>query len=377
MPALPPPLIITDPHQLKLLAAELVAAGRFALDTESNSLYVYHHQVCLIQLSTDHHDVIIDPLAFNDLSPLGEVLAREDIEVTIHAAENDILLLHRDFGWTFGRVFDTLWAARILGWPHPGLASILKEHFGIVLNKRMQRTDWGKRPLSSAQLDYARLDTHYLLPLRDHLEQALREAGRWEEAQEVFSELRAIRWEEKPAPTMWRLSGVHHLEPEQQAVLHALFQWREQRARQRNLPPYRVLSNQTLLALAQELPQTEAELRAIPGMPRHLPAYLARKLLVIIQRGRQARPPTPPRASSGSRPDAATQARYEALRHWRTQKAEERGVEPDVILTNSKLMTIARANPISLEALAQLGVLGPWRLQAYGPDILRVLSQAP
>ncbi len=374
MPALPPPLIVTNPHQLKLLAAELAAAGRLALDTESNSLYVYHHQVCLIQLSTDDHDVIIDPLAFDDLSPLGEVLAREDIEVTIHAAENDILLLHRDFGWTFGRVFDTLWAARILGWPRPGLASILKEHFGVVLNKRMQRTDWGKRPLSPAQLDYARLDTHYLLPLRDHLEQALRDAGRWEEAQEVFSELRGIRWEEKPEPTMWRLSGVHHLEPEQQAVLHALFQWREQRARQRNLPPYRVLSNQTLMALAQELPQTEAELRAIPGMPRHLPDYLARKLLRVIQKGRRARPPVPPRASSGSRPDAATQARYEALRHWRTQKAAERGVEPDVILTNSKLMAIARANPASLEALAQLELLGPWRLQTYGPEILRVLS---
>ena len=375
MPQLPPPTLITQPHQLRLLVAELRDAGRFALDTESNSMYVYHEQVCLIQISTDQRDVIIDPLALPDLDPLGDLVARPEIEVTMHAAENDMLLLHRDFGWVFGRVFDTLWGARILGWSHPGLASILQERFGIQLDKRMQRTDWGKRPLSPEQIAYARMDTHFLLPLRDEIEHALREAGRWEEAQEVFSELLEIRWQERAEPTIWRLPGARDLEPQQLAVLQALFQWREQRAQQRNLPPYRILRNDILLALARTMPRTEAAMRAIPGFPRRFPPHLARKLLTIISKARQAPPPQPPQ-HTGQRPDDATLARYEALRAWRTAKAQARGVAPDVVMTNSKLMALARAHPRTLDELAATGLLGPWRLQTYGEDILRVMEEA-
>ena len=370
---LPPPLVITQPQQLQLLVAELEQAGRFALDTESNSMYVYHYQICLIQISTDQQDVIIDTVELNELEPLARLVAREDIEITMHAAENDILLLNKDFGWEFGNIFDTLWGARILGWPHPGLASILKERFGVTLDKRMQRTDWGKRPLSPAQLAYARLDTHFLLPLRDEIEQELRAAGRWEEAQEVFAELRNIRWKEKEPPSFWRISGVRELEPQQQAVFQTLFDWRQRRAQQRNLPPYRILRNEVLLNLARKMPQTEREMRQISGFPHRFPSHLVRKLINSIRRGKKMPPPRKPLRSS-QRPDEPTQARYEALRGWRTQKAQERGVDPDVVLTNDKLLTIARSHPQTVAELKKLGVLGPWRLQTYGAEIIAAMN---
>ncbi len=374
LPELPPPTLVTTPNQLKLLVADLDRAGRFALDTESNSMYAYHYQICLIQISTNEQDYIIDSLALRELGPLGELVAREEMEVTMHAAENDVLLLNKDFGWTFGRLFDTLWGARILGWQRPGLASILQEQFGVTLDKKMQRTDWGKRPLSPRQLSYARMDTHFLLPLRDRIEKELRAAGRWQEAQEVFADLRNIRWQEKDPATFWRLSGVRDLEPQQQAVLKALFDWREQRASQRNVPPYRVLRNETLVALAQEQPQTEAQLMRVKGVPRKFPQHLARKLVGIIRRAKQNPPPVyPARRNTGQRPDEDTLARYEALRQWRTAKARERGVDPDVVMTNSVLMTIAAANPDSLEALQAMTILGPWRLREYGEEMLEIL----
>ncbi len=371
---LPPPLVITEPHQLQMLIAELERAGRFALDTESNSMHAYHYQICLIQISTDERDVIIDPLALRSLEPLGALVAREDIEVTMHAAENDILLLHKDFGWTFGNIFDTLWAARILGWSHPGLASILKERFGIILDKRMQRTDWGKRPLSPEQMAYARLDTHFLLPLRDEMEQELRKMDRWEEAQEVFAELLEIRWQERESLGFWRLPGARDLSSRQQAVLKALFDWREQRASQRNVPPYRIMRNEVLVTLAREEPRTLQALQQTPGFPKRFPPHLARKVLAVIRRGQQSKPPVYPTRPSGQRLDDDTYARYEALRRWRTAKARSRQVDPDVVMTNSKLMTIARANPTSLESLAALQILGPWRFKAYGGEILQVLE---
>lgn len=373
---LPPPTLIETSSQLESLVDDLKQAERFALDTESNSMYAYHYQICLIQISTDTHDYIIDTLKLTDLTPLGELIQRKDIEVTMHAAENDILLLHRDFGWTFGKIFDTLWGARILGWQRPGLASILKEHFGVVLDKKMQRTDWGKRPLTPRQLAYARMDTHFLLPLRDLMECELREAGRWQEAQEVFAELTKIRWREKEPPSFWRLHGVRDLEPQQQSILQALFQWREQRASQRNIPPYRVLRNEVLLELARTAPTNVDDLLHTPGVPRRFPAHLARKLVNIIRRAQTAPPPSYPISHfSGPRPTSEAIARYEALRNWRTAKAAARGVDPDVVMTNDVLRTIANANPASMEDLQNLGILGDWRLREYGAEILQVLAK--
>jgi ribonuclease D len=220
------------------------------------------------------------------------------------------------------------------------------------------------------------MDTHFLLPLRDRIEQELRAVGRWEEAQEVFATLTRIRWHEKEPVSFWRLSGARDLEPQQQAVLNALFDWREQRASQRDVPPYRVLRNEALVALARTLPRSEAELMRVPGVPRRFPSHLARKLVGIIRRAQKASPPLPPvRQSSGRRPDDNAMARYEALRQWRTAKAVERGVDPDVVMTNNVLMTIANAGPSNMGDLRALDVLGSWRLGEYGPDILRVISK--
>jgi len=375
LPQLPPPHHVTTPDQLAQMVSELREAQRFALDTESNSLYAYYYRVCLIQISTDTADYLLDPLVIDDLDPLGELVVDPQIEVTMHAAENDLLLLHRDFDFVFGQVFDTLWAARILGWSKPGLASILKEHFGVVSNKKMQRADWGKRPLTEEQLQYARLDTHYLLPLRDQIEHDLRNAGRWEEAQEVFGSLIDIRWEEKEPPTLWRISGTRDLSPQQLAVLKALFDWREKRAQQRNVPPFKIMRNETLVTLAQEQPTNEKALRRIPSVPNRLPNHIARQLLQAIRRGQDMPAPSPPvRTTNNNRPTDAEQARFERLRTWRKEVASQRGVEADVILTNQVLMALARAYPGNLEEMGSFDLMGDWKLNNYGPRILKAMA---
>ncbi len=370
---LAPPHLIQSPEALDALLADLAGVQRCALDTESNSLYVYYHHICLIQLSTEQADYLIDPLAIPDLAPLRAWIAEHPIEYTFHAAENDLLLLHRDFDFTFARIFDTLWAARILGWRRPSLATILEERFGVHLDKRWQRANWGQRPLSPELLHYARLDTHYLLPLRDMLAEELQRQGRWQEAQGVFTELTAIRWQEKEPHTMWRLRGVRSLSEREQAVLKALFDWREKQAQRRNLPPYKIMRNDTMLELARLQPATLPQLHQIKGISRRLPKSVAQRLLRVIKQGQRAPIPAPPAANhTGSRPSPAESALYDRLRGWRRQMAEQRGVETDVILTNDVLMTIARRRPQSMDELAALGVLGPWKLEHYGPAILKL-----
>ncbi|NOZ70800.1 MAG: ribonuclease D [Chloroflexi bacterium] len=375
-PLLPPPQVIDTPQALTTMLAQLQGVQRCALDTEANSFFAYYHQVCLIQLSTEEQDYIIDPLALPDLEAFRQWIEDTDIEFTFHAAENDLLLLHRDFGFRFSKVFDTLWAARILGWQHPSLAAILAEHFQVKLDKRWQRTNWGKRPLAPEQLDYARLDTHFLLPLRDLLEKELRQHQRWEEAQDIFAELTEIRWEEKPPPTFWRIKGARDLLPREQAVLAAVFEWREAQAQRRDLPPFKVLRNEIMLQLAQIQPQNLTELFQIPGFPQRMPNSVAKRLLRAIQRGRQAAPPAPlPRVSSGTPPTEQEIHLYERLRAWRSQRAQRRGVESDVILTNQKLMILARTRPQTLKELQALQVMGPWKTKNYGPELLELLQK--
>ncbi|MCO6450821.1 MAG: HRDC domain-containing protein, partial [Caldilineales bacterium] len=278
----------------------------------------------------------------------------------------------RDFGLRFRRVFDTLWAARVLGWPRVGLASILEDRFDVQLDKRMQRTDWGRRPLNSAQLEYARLDTHFLLALRDEQEEALRERKRWREAQDVFAGFSDIRWEEKDPPTMWRLSGVNDLEPQQQAVLGSLFDWRETNAQRRDVPPFKVLRNESLMELAVVQPRTVDQVRQVKGVSNRLADRTANAILKAIQAGQRRQPPAPPERNHNQRPDDETLARYERLREWRTRTAETRGVDPDVVLTNQVLMEIARSKPADLASLTACKSLSPWKLDAYGVEIVAI-----
>ncbi len=372
--SLPPPILVDTPAAFASFLEALAQAERLALDTESDSLYRYFHKVCLIQVSTAEADYLLDPLRLPDLQPLGKFLADPAVEKILHAAENDIVLLKRDFGFAFDHVFDTMLAARILGRRNVGLAALLEECFGVVLDKRSQLTDWGRRPLTREQLSYARLDSRYLLPLRDLLVQELQARRRWREAQEAFAELAGLEYVEKPFDPdgFWRSKVVRDLRPDELAVFRELYLWRDQQARALDLPPFKVLTDQVLAQLSREQP---ARLADLPLNARQADRF-GSAILAAIRRGRSATPPPLParRANGQGRPDPAVSARYDRLRAWRAQRAEARGVDPDIVLNNEALMTIARACPTTLEALAALGILRPWKLEEYGPELLRITA---
>lgn len=370
------PVLVDSPAAFATLLETLAGEPRLALDTESDSLYRYFHKVCLIQISTATTDYLLDPLRLTDLQPLGRFLADAAVEKVFHAAENDILLLKRDFGFQFRNVFDTMLAARILGRRSVGLAALLDAHFGVTLDKRVQLTDWGRRPLTRQQLSYARLDSHYLLPLADLLTRELRARHRWREAQEAFAALPDLTYVEKPFDPdgFWRSKAVRDLQGNELAVFRQLYLWRDRQARALDQPPFKVLTDETLGQLSRQRPTRLSDLSLSPRLvDRFGPALLA-----TIARGRAELPPQPPsrRANGEGRPDPATSARYDRLRAWRARRAAERGVEPDVVLTNETLLLIARACPATLDALAALGALGPWKLEEYGPDLLQVLAES-
>ncbi|HRE47530.1 MAG TPA: ribonuclease D, partial [Aggregatilineales bacterium] len=190
--SLPPIQMIDSDQSLLRLVERLANEALIAVDTESNSLYAYYERVCLIQISTQTGDWVIDPLALDDLSPLGTIFADPHIEKVFHAAEYDLMCLKRDYEFIFLNLFDTMVTARILGRKAIGLGSLLEDYFDLHMDKRFQKANWSERPLPKDMLRYAQKDTHYLPALRDKLYEELVGRGLLEEALDVFATFAAL-----------------------------------------------------------------------------------------------------------------------------------------------------------------------------------------
>lgn len=374
---LPPPVWVSTPSALRSLANELQSNSLVAVDTESNSLHAYRERVCLIQFSTAQNDFVVDPLAIKDLSPLAPLFANAQIEKIFHAAEYDLICLRRDYSWTFNAVFDTMVAARTLGWQQMGLASILESEYGVKLNKRHQRANWGKRPLTADQLSYARLDTHFLISLRNKLAAELKAKACWDEALEEFERLTHLNGaaaSDFDPSSFWRVSGARLLTARQAAVLRELYVYREQVAMRLDRPPFKVMGEQTLLAMARQQPKSLQDLAAIAGMSDGQVRRHGAAVLQAVERGLSA----PGQHPSAHEPrDEAVIERFDKLRRWRKQRAQERGVESDVIMPRDVLWELARRVPKTTDDLEHVAGFGPVRRKKYGEDILSVLHSTP
>jgi ribonuclease D len=371
--SLPKPILITRPDALRQMVNKLSSEPILAVDTESNSLYAYQERVCLIQFSTPQDDFLVDPLALDDLSPLESLFADPHIEKIFHAAEYDLITLKRDYKFDFENLFDTMIAARILGWEEIGLGSILKAEFDVELNKRYQRANWGKRPIPPEMLAYARLDTHYLIPLRFRLKSELKSNGRWPLAEEDFARLRHVNGrdpQDQPEPC-WRVRGAYDLNPQQAAVLLELCRYRTKVAKSINRPVFKVIGDRTLLAIAEMCPRSEGELKVITALsPKQCQRHAA-GLLRAVEGGLKTEPVYPPRTP---RPNELYLLRLETLRNWRKMTAKEMQVKSDVVLPRDVMNAIAAHDPANHDELAELMDQVPWRLDRFGDQILGTLS---
>jgi ribonuclease D len=366
-----PPTLIQAPEELHHILPELQRQPRMAVDTESNSLYAYRERVCLIQVSIPGADYLIDPLALSDLAPLGPIFESPHIEKVFHASEYDLLCMKRDFGFTLNNLFDTRVACRTLGCKQTGLGDLLQEAFGVTLDKRYQRANWGKRPLPTDLLDYARFDTYYLLPLRDRLEAALEQAGRIQECSEATLHQAHIALNHQDQPQgFWGISHARQLGPTETAILRELYFLRDKHAARLDRPVFKVMDDKTLVEIARQRPTTQAALADVPGMTVRQVERYGEDILAAVQHGLTAPHPRRPHAEHA---DQKALARYETLRQWRKRAAAERQVESDVILPREVLWEIARAAPREMMDLEPLMSPLTWRFQAYGPAILHAL----
>jgi ribonuclease D len=370
--ALLPPVWVDRQPLFDKMIKDLSVQPRIAVDTESNSLHAYREQVCLIQFSTPTTDYILDPFVFNDLSALGPLFSNPAQEKIFHAAEYDLICLTRDFGFEFANLFDTMYAARVLGYALVGLDNILAEKLGIKVDKRHQKADWGARPLTPAQIDYARLDTHHLFRLRDILEKELIEKELLELAREDFA--RACKVDlprDRVNGASWRrFSARKDLSLRELTILSELCGLRDHIAEHLDRPPFKVMDDDTLIAIARNLPEKDVDLAGIGLSPKQIRLW-GNGILEATQRGVHAPLVTREQAR---RPNDAVLKRLEKLKNWRKSTAKNMGVESDIVLPKVYLNLLAEKPARNIQELETSLADSPWRFHHFGTQILKILG---
>lgn len=244
--------MISNDSELSELIDRLRPLPQIAIDTEADSLHSYFEKLCLIQISTETEDVLVDPLAGIELRPLYEVLA--DKRLILHGADYDLRLFNRLGHFPATDIFDTMIAARLCGYQELGLAALVARHFEVILSKASQKANWAMRPLPQQMLDYAVCDTKYLAPLAAILEAELRRLNRWDWFLESRDRLVTAAREprKRDESQAWRITGSAALAPREQSILRVLWQWRDGESRAWDRPAFHVMGNADLIRLSRE-----------------------------------------------------------------------------------------------------------------------------
>lgn len=345
--------MITNSSELAAILPDLEPIDRVAVDTEADSLHCYFEKLCLVQLSFDGRDYLVDPLAGFDLTPLSEALAGK--ELVLQGADFDLRLLKRSINFVATRVFDTVVAARLLGLRAFSLAALVEKYFGVTLTKGSQKANWAQRPLPKHMAEYAMNDTHYLLPLAEKLEAELKEKGRLEWFQQscqrglTQTAIERVRDEDEA----WRISGAGTLSPRAAAVLRALWFWRDREAQAADRPSFHILQNHLLLQSALDF-----EAGKVPEF-RHLTPRRRRGFMEAAEHAMQLPESELPRRlrRNGTRPTQQMERAAEALRKRRDVAAEQLGLEPSFIAPRAAVDSIA-ADEAQVATL-----LLPWQRQ--------------
>ena len=368
---------IETPDQLAKVVRRLSTEPLLGVDTEAAGYHRYLDRISLLQVSSRGENYLIDPLALEDLSPLGSVFADPAVEKIFHDADYDLRILDRDLGMAVAGLFDTQIAAAFLGERALGLGALVERFVGPVLPKAFQRADWAERPLSEGMKDYAATDTAYLPQLRDTLRAELLERGRLEWAQEEFTRREGTRWSE-PADAgeaYLRIKGARDLTPRGLAILRELYGWRESVARERDQATFRILGNQSLIDLALRPVRSLRELGEVKGVGGGLLDRRGRDILAAVERGLAVPEKDLPHFPVSRRwdRDPEAEARSDRLRTARTQRAEELQLDPGFLMSRAVLDEIARRNPMETEQLLEIPEIRRWQVEALGDAIVRAL----
>jgi ribonuclease D len=347
------------------LVARLGKHASLGLDTEFLRERTYRAELCLIQVSVADDAICIDPIAVTGLGALAGPLTAAGVVKVMHASRQDLEVLLPAVGLV-RPVFDTQIAAALAGFAaQVGYAELVRRLLGVELSKAHTRTDWSRRPLSAEQIEYARDDVLYLVPLKLALEERLEKLGRLSWLAEELTGLADARALATDPDEAWRrLKGLRGLDPSRQRLARELAAWRERRAMERNRPRGWILDDAVLRELIVRVPRSPAALAAIAEIPEGVVRHCGGELLALIA---AANVPDPaPALEMRQRPDPAQGALVKKLAALNQAVAAELAISPEVLATRRDLERLA-------EGGEDIAALRGWRRSAIGEKLLAAI----
>jgi ribonuclease D len=363
------PLDITTASELARAAKAWRRAPVLGVDTEFIRERTYYADLALIQVSDGQSVWLIDPLAIDQLDPFVEMLRNTAIIKVLHSPSEDLELLQHLFSTLPQPMFDSQIAATAVGQDMQMSYSRLVEWLlGEELDSSSTRSNWLRRPLSSAQRHYASLDVAYLPLLHELLSEKLRSTGRFDwHAEDSQRMCNVAAMEPNPADMYLRIREAHRLDEQQLNVLQQLAAWRDTRARAINRPRKHVLSDRSMLDIARALPNKRNDLDAIADLHPNFIDRQGKRVLQMVSDGINAETaaPGPPNPLSNSERKICAK-----LQEIVVNKAADLGVEPTWLVTRRDLDALIRSNG----RIPGNGKLSGWRKAEIIDDLLTVIN---
>ncbi len=370
--------LINTSEGVARLTQVLKNAGRVVVDTEADSMHHYFEKVCLIQVGFSGQCYLIDPLAGVPLNEFFEVLSTKDL--IIHAADNDLRLLKRDFGFQpKGRLFDTMLASQLLGYEKIGLAALVEKFFGVVLSKSSQRADWSIRPLTEKMMIYAANDIQYLERIADFQQKELEALGRedWhrEWCERLVKMIDAPRKVEANPKDEWRVKGSSVLQPNELVFVRELWKWRDAEARRKDRPAFMILMNEYIVEAAQwRAKNPGAPLEKGPNALQRFKGEVRAGLENALKTAEQMpqsewpvyREKTPWYEKRGERVD------IEPLADACKKVASELKIQSSVLATAAALTAVMENKPQSIEEMVKTAGLMRWQAEFVLPQFQKI-----
>jgi len=375
--------VVADPAELGELVREAGRAERLAVDLEASGMFAYRAAICTVQLAWQSAQslAVVDVLTV-PMAGLRELLGAGGPTKIVHDVAFDARLL-AEAGIALENVHDTAIAARMLGRTATGLGSLLASELGIHIGKEMQHHDWRQRPMDVEMLAYLAADVAHLEALEEVVWREVMDRGIEDEVLEEtryrLASAAASAAAPRGIPPYARIKGVAALPERDRAALRVLADLREQEAQRRDVPPHRVASSETLVALARARPRTAAEVARMRGVSTSSPD--ARAFVDELARGVAAAAEALPEEERAlfERPrlaPAEVRARRERevrMLAWRRGEAVRRGVDEQVVLPGHCAKDMLGGQVATVDDLARVPGIGLFRVNRDGDAILRAL----
>jgi ribonuclease D len=364
-------IMVDSPKNLELSLFNLRNSPILSIDTESSGYFTYYAKVCLIQITANSKNYIIDPLKISKLDALGELFTDPKILKIFHSAHDDIKALKRDFGFSFINVADTMLSSRYLGMEHNSLTALVEHYYKKKLAKEFQKSNWEARPLRKDQLQYAAMDTAYLEPIWEKMEKELRERNLYDEAKSEFDfvaqDEESLK-ENEPSFNLARFPNILNFTPLDRGKIAAILQFREEKAKRLNKAPFRVLNNE---AIAKLIGTEMIEDNFIQTLGKKDGSELYQ-----IMKESKIEPIEPADLNKrvGDDLEGDDREKFKRLKKWKEYVQKSRKMEHSLLPSGKHLIQLIKANPSSIEDLKNLKIMSEWKSIHYGPAIIACLK---